>query len=154
VAPDFENTRSIELSGEMLIRVATGARPLRIRSPLMILTGQGPALLAVKSFPREISAQVEVLEGEIDVERAYQSSWQESAHVPGRRDGLDRTSTGYFGTRCNSGARHPELDPPVLAAGCRTIANDCYAGRARIKCSSRAVYRAPSTFIAAVFGSP
>jgi ferric-dicitrate binding protein FerR (iron transport regulator) len=88
VAPDFEITRSIEMSGEILIRVAAGARPLRIRSPLMIVTVQGPAVLAVTSFPREIGARVEVLEGEIDVDRAYQSRWHESAHVPAGETGL------------------------------------------------------------------
>ncbi len=81
VAADFPNSRAVDIDGEMVFSVPASARPLRIRSPLMIVTVTEPALLVVTSFAKDVGAHVEVIKGAAIVERAYPSRWQESEHM-------------------------------------------------------------------------
>ncbi len=81
VSDDFARTRTIETDGEILLKVAPGVQPLRIRAPVLVATVSAPALLVVTSSAKDAGAQVEVLTGAADIEPAYPSRWHESAHA-------------------------------------------------------------------------
>lgn len=80
VAPDFKNTRAVDFSGEMLIRVLAAEQPLRIHVPLLFLTVPKAATFIVTAQENGVS-QVEVLEGTVDIARDFHSSWRQEIHV-------------------------------------------------------------------------
>lgn len=81
VPPDFGRTRTIQVDGEVLLKVPAGIGPLRIRAPVLSATVPVDALLVVTSSAQDSGAQVEVLQGTADIEPAYPSRWHESAHA-------------------------------------------------------------------------
>jgi ferric-dicitrate binding protein FerR (iron transport regulator) len=88
VDAEFPRTRLIRLSGEMLVKLQIHDRPLQLKTPRLLLTASTSAVLVVTSWPMDKSAVVAVLEGAVDVQRAYASPWHDRAHLTAGRSAL------------------------------------------------------------------
>jgi|SRR6185312_9693017 len=75
-AGSFPSRREISLDGEVLLRVPDMGQPLVVRTRLMHLEVRGSSILAITAWSRETGEQVEVLSGEVIVNKNYPSSYR------------------------------------------------------------------------------
>ena len=75
-AAGFPSPRALSLDGEGLLKVPAGGQPLIVRTRLMHLEVRGASTLAITAWSRETGEQVEVLSGEVIVNKNYVSAYR------------------------------------------------------------------------------
>ncbi len=80
IAPSssYPDTREIKIDGEGFVRAPAGARPLIIRSRLLLLTVTGAAALRVTARSNETGEEADVLYGHVEATKAYPSRESEA----------------------------------------------------------------------------
>lgn len=73
----YPATRELKIDGEAFVRASAGARPLIIRSRLMVLKVTGAAALRVTARSSETGEEADVLSGHVEATKAYPSPQNE-----------------------------------------------------------------------------
>lgn len=74
---DFPKKREVGVDGHMYFETQEGAKPLVVRSRLLVLTVVGKAAFRVICYSKEEGEEVQVLSGEIRVKKNYKSQFSE-----------------------------------------------------------------------------
>jgi ferric-dicitrate binding protein FerR (iron transport regulator) len=73
----YPRTREIRLDGDAFFRAPAGTAPLIVRTRLFVLTVTGDSAFRVTAWARESGEQVEVLNGHVQANKAYPSTYNE-----------------------------------------------------------------------------
>jgi ferric-dicitrate binding protein FerR (iron transport regulator) len=73
----YPRTRELKIDGEAFVRVAADARPLIIRTRLLVLTVSGASGLRVTARSNETGEEADVLYGRVEAKKAYPSRQSE-----------------------------------------------------------------------------
>lgn len=79
-------SREIRIDGDAFIRAPAGARPLIVRSRLMVLSVTGRSALRVTAYAKESGEEAQVLYGAVEAKKAYPSPHSEPDTLVGGQE--------------------------------------------------------------------